>query len=365
MTSTPTTQRRTEVIQAAVWQAIGQIDLVQIEPAPLGSTDVEVEVASCGICGSDVHRFLEGQWSTPGQRLGHEFAGTVSALGADVVGLQVGDRVAVNPAVPCGDCERCAQGRTNLCSALRGAEGGLAHRVRIPNARVGRQVFVMPDSMTMDEGALLEPLSVAVRGVRREELDPQAPVLVAGLGSIGQCAVRVLLDYGIQNVIGVDSSPLRREAAGSVGAQVLAPAEVREYVLERWGEAISPYQRSGQLQGVFECSGASQALTQATELVRPGGFISLLGLYAEPPAVDINAAVQKELLLRGAFAYTPEDVQEAFRLASSGRLDLGALISDHFALSNVQQAFERQAATGESIKVMVHPEPQGSSPSRQ
>lgn len=342
-------------IDAAVWMEVGRIDLVPVTPPAVGPRDVEIEVGACGICGSDVHRFLEGQWSTPGQRLGHEFAGTVTALGQEVEGLSVGDRVAVNPAVPCLECDRCREGRTNLCSGLRGAEGGLAQRVRVPDAQLGRQIFLMPDSMTMEEGAFLEPLSVAVRAVRREQLPPGEPVLVAGLGTIGQCVVRVLLDAGVETVIGVDTSPVRRRAAEEAGALVLAPDEVRPVVLERWGQTVSPYQTSGALGGVFECSGAPSALAQALELVRAGGFVSLAGLFATPPAVDVNAVVQKELLLRGAFAYTMDDVQEAFALASSGRLGLAELVSDRFPLAQVQEAFQRQADTHSTIKVVVHP----------
>lgn len=345
----------TEQIDAAVWMEVGRIDLITITPPPVGPEDVEIEVGACGICGSDVHRFLEGQWSTPGQRLGHEFAGTVTAVGEQVEGLSVGDRVAVNPAVPCRQCPRCLEGRTNLCSGLSGAEGGLAHRVRIPGGQLGRQIFHMPDSMTMEEGAFLEPLSVAVRAVRREQLPQGEPVLVAGLGTIGQCVVRVLLDAGVETVIGVDTSPVRRRAAEQAGALVLAPEDVRTEVLERWGTTVSPYQVSGALGGVFECSGAPAALAQALELVRAGGFVSLLGLFAAPPAVDLNAVVQKELVLRGDFAYATDDVQEAFALASSGRLGLAELVSDRFSLSQVQQAFERQADTAASIKVLVHP----------
>lgn len=110
-------------MRSAVWQGIRSIALTDVDPPTPGPRDVVLDVAACGICGSDVHRYAEGAWAAVGMPMGHEFAGTVSAVGSDVVGLALGDRVAVNPAGPCGSCVQCTAGRTNLCAENRTARG--------------------------------------------------------------------------------------------------------------------------------------------------------------------------------------------------------------------------------------------------
>lgn len=348
-------------MRAALWEGIGSIALHELPDPEPGRDDLVIDVGACGICGSDVHAFAEGAWISAGARMGHEFAGTVRAIGADVDGIAVGDRVAVNPMGPCGTCPQCAAGNTNLCAQpVHGAGGGLADRVLVPRAELGRRVFRLPDTLSLEEGAFLEPLSVAVRAVRHADPDLAGPILVTGLGSIGQCVLRVLHARGATDVVGVDVSLPRLAAASAVGAAVLDARDgvdaLRERLHERWGTSNSPYQvGSGNVGTVIECSGAPPMLELATSVVRAAGTVALAGLTSSTPPVDVNTVVQKELRLRGSFAYTAEDAAEAFRLLAQGHVRVGDLITHRVPLERVGEAFTAQHAVHGSIKVMVLP----------
>lgn len=341
----------------ATWQGRRTIQLNDRSDSPLGCHDVLVEVRACGICGSDVHRYLEGVWVTPGMPLGHEFAGVVTQVGEEVTGLRPGDRVAVNPAVPCRECPACLEGSSNRCETRVMAQGGLGEHVLVPSAAAGEQLFVMPDTMSFEAGAFVEPLSVAVRAVRELRPDLAAPVAVLGLGTVGQCVLQVLRAYGARSLVAADLSASRREAATASGAAVLdAAKDLRGEIINRWGQTRSPYQVAGPLAAAFECSGAEPMVDLAVEMTRAGGGVAFLGLVRERPRVDLNAVVQKELRLRGSFAYTADDAREAFRLLSEGHVDVTGLVSHRFPLSAVGEAFETQRRADRSVKVLVVPD---------
>ena len=347
-------------MRAAVWQGIRSIALTEVEAPDPGPRDVVLDIAACGICGSDVHSYAEGAWASAGMPMGHEFSGTVSAVGDRVQALAVGDRVAVNPAGPCGECAQCAAGRTNLCAENpHSARGGLSDKVLVRDAVAGERLFVMPEDMRFEEGAFLEPLSVAVRAVRHAGPQVAGPVVVTGLGTIGQCVLRVLLAAGVPSVLGVDVSGPRLRVAAEAGAQVFdaRSGDVVQHVLDTWGTTSSPYQPgAGAVGTVFECSGAPAMIEAAVRVCRAGGTISLAGLTSRTPEVDVNTVVQKELRLLGSFAYTAADSQEAFALLRDRRVDVLPLISHRVPLSRVAEAFEAQHDVAGSIKVVVVPD---------
>ncbi|WP_326566975.1 zinc-binding dehydrogenase [Amycolatopsis rhabdoformis] len=185
------------------------------------------------------------------------------------------------------------------------------------------------------------------------------PIVVFGLGTIGQCVVQVLLAAGARDVIVVDTSPRRLAAAVSAGAhEALNPAtdDVRASLFASRGITSSPYQpRSGAIGAVFECSGAAPVLPLAFELARAAAPIAAIALAAKPLSVPVDDLVQKELRLLGSFAYAPGDCQEAFDLLVSRRVDVRPLISHRFTLAEITAAFEAQRDTAASIKVVVSP----------
>lgn len=228
----------------------------------------------------------------------------------------------------------------------------------VRNAVAGERLFVLPDGMRFEEGAFLEPLSVAVRAVRQVGPEVAGPVVVTGLGTIGQCVLRVLLAYGVPSVLGVDVSGPRLRVAADAGADVFdaRTGDLVEHVLDRWGTTASPYQPgAGAVGTVFECSGAVSMIDAAVRVCRAGAAISLAGLTSSTPQVDVNTVVQKELRLLGSFAYTAADAQEAFALLRDGRVQVLPLISHRVPLAEVASAFEAQHDVAGSIKVVVVP----------
>jgi 2-desacetyl-2-hydroxyethyl bacteriochlorophyllide A dehydrogenase len=346
-------------VRVATYRDIRSVELDDLDLDPPGPGDLVLDVGVCGICGSDVHSWLEGSWVLPGMPLGHEFAGTVVEVGDQLAGVSVGDRVAVNPLGPCRQCLQCRRGRPNLCAAPGGmAGGGLGDRVLVKDARVGERVFVLPESLPLEEAAFLEPMSVAVRTVRVAAPDLDEPVLITGLGTIGQCVVRVLSALGARTILATDTSPLRRDVAAQVpGVEVFDPAvsDMAAVLVERFGATVSPYRQATGLPVVLECSGAGPLLQFAVDVVRAGGTVCVVALTAEPSPFDVNPLVQKEVRLLGSFAYTPADVQEAFALLAEGRTAVGPLITHRVPLDDVNAAFAAQADTATSIKVMVSP----------
>ena len=354
----PETAVHTNRARVVTWEGIETLAVSEVDAPEAGDTDIIIDVGACGICGSDVHSYVEGAWIAAGVRMGHEFAGTVRALGSAVDGLVVGDRVAVNPAVPCQQCARCREGLFNLCGAMRGASGGFADQVTLSGARVGSQVFLLPDSMSFATAAFLEPLSVATRAVRMAAPPLDAPILVLGLGTIAQCVLQVLLAHGATDVIAVDVSERRREVARAAGAhEVIDPMadDLLATLLDSRGTLNSPYQVSGAIGAVFECSGSVAVLPAALELARAGAPISLIALASRHAELDLNMAVQKELRLLGSFAYTPQDCQQAFQLLASSRVDVAGLVSHTYPLRDITAAFETQRNAAESVKVMITP----------
>lgn len=210
----------------------------------------------------------------------------------------------------------------------------------------------------MEEGAFLEPLSVAVRTARIADADLAGPILVTGLGTIGQCVVRALSAWGARTILATDTSPLRRSVAARVdGVEVLDPGDVdvAAVLTERFGATTSPYRQATGVPTVIECSGAGPLLQFALDVVRAGGTVCVVALTAAPAPFDVNPLVQKEVRLLGSFAYTFADTQEAFRLLAERRVEVAPLITHRVPLDEVNAAFAAQADTSRSIKVMVAP----------
>lgn len=342
-------------MKAAVFRGIEQVQVEDVPEPEAGAEDVVVEVATCGICGSDLHTYLHGSFVEPGQVMGHEFAGRVIDVGDAVEGVAVGDRVTALPLVGCGQCPRCAEGRFNLCptawttAIAFGKPGGFAQRVRIPGAIVGANVFPLADGVSDEEGATVEPLAVAVHAVRLAPSVEGTTACVLGLGTIGQEVVQVLRAHGARRVIGLDISSLRLDAARELGAEAL---DASEGAAEALAAALGDDE---ELDVIFECSGAPVLATAALDAVRAGGTIVVLALYDDPVTFNPTSVVQKEIRLQGSIAYTSEDFAEAVELLRTRKARADVLITHREPLDRVAEAFREQLEKDTSLKVMVTP----------
>lgn len=336
-------------MRAVKWQANETLELDDIDEPTAQDGQALIEVAACGICGSDLHTYSHGMLARPGMVLGHEFAGTVlDAPGVD--GLQPGTRVTARAAIPCGHCGPCRAGNIHLCAGGAaqivgyGIDGAFAQRVVVPRAIVDQTVFALPDTVGDEAGALVEPLSVSLRAVRRCGDVEGKTVLVLGAGMIGLGATRFLKLAGAGRVVVADLSPLRREAALAQGAdEVVDPADTR------------PSDAVGKLADVaLEAAGAKATLNEALRGVRPGGVVTIAAVFGRKLDIAIDRFTEKELDVRGSFAYKDEFPAVIAALAA-GDVDPAAFISHRFALTDIQDAFRTQLDKERSLKVLVTP----------
>jgi len=330
--STPSTE-----MNAGVFVAPGEIRC-QRRPVPeIEESDVLVKVSSAGICGTDMHTFRHGGYTPPGLIIGHEFCGSVESVGAAVDDIQIGERVCINPMPDLG--------------LFR--DGAFAEYVCVKNAVRNQNVLPMPPHVSDEEGALIEPLAVALHGINRCALTEDSKVLILGAGSIGLCCQLILQSRGIDALLVADRAIARLALAEELGATAVNVEEqdLHQHAIEVFGQ-VEGFIPSPAIDLVIDCTGSEQALQNAIHLVKSTGSILVLGTYASPPALEMTLLVAKEIQLIGSFAYG-EEFSQALKLVAEGRLDISSLITHRFPLHEIDRAFRQQALADESIKVLL------------
>lgn len=341
-------------MRAAVYRGIADIAVEDVAAPTAVADEIVLAVDFCGICGSDLHSYSHGALVEPGQIMGHEFSGRVLEVGAEVSGIEVGERVTAMPITACEECARCAEGRFNLClpawrsAVAYGRPGAFAERVAIPNAELGRNVFKLGDVPARD-GATVEPLAVAVHAVKVAGEVAGRTALVIGLGMIGQQVCQVLLAGGAGRVIGLDLAPARLEIARGFGVEALDGSPGMKDALK---SVLAPGE---EIDLVFECSGVAPLLAGSLRAVRAGGTVAVLALYPGGVEIDPLRLVQKEIDLRGAFGFLPEDFADALELLREGRAVAEPLIDKTVPLAGIAAAFESQIGGTGAPKVLVDP----------
>jgi L-idonate 5-dehydrogenase len=328
---------------------IESVDVVAPEPG-----EVLLDIGAGGICGSDLHYFLDGGFGAIRVRqpiiLGHEVAGTVAALGAGVAGLREGDRVAVNPSNPCGVCEYCVRDEPQHCldmrfwgSAMRMPHVQGAFRRRLVVA--ARQCVPVGDTVSIGEAAMSEPLSVALHALAQAGDVRGRRVLVTGFGPIGGVVLLALRHAGAGEVTVTDvvDEPLaiaRRLGAAAALNVAAAP------------DALAAEERDkGRFDLAFECSGNPRALAQLIACTRPRGTIVQVGVGGAFE-VPMNSVVAKELRLVGSFRFHPE-FEHAARLIAHRKIDVRPLITATHPLAQAQAAFALAADRRAAMKVQL------------
>lgn len=335
-------------MKAAVFLGAGSIevrDLPDPEPEP---GEVVIRVGYCGICGSDLEAYATGMYET-GLVIGHEFAGTIVQIGPGVSGWQVGDRVVVSDALPCGVCQSCREGRLDACESLAMIgvthDGGMAGYVKFMAGGLCR----LPEGVSLRQGALAEPLSVALHGVRRSRLRPGDVALVMGAGPIGLLTLQCALLAGARRVAVTEVDPVRAALAGRLGA-----AAVLDPRRDNVGLALSRLTGGRGPDLVYICTGAPGPYRDAISLVRRGGQVFILGLCVEPVDADFMSVAMGELSIEGSFAGLAE-MPAAVEFIAQRRVDVEALVSHEISLEEVvEQGFRRLAAPGSgAVKILV------------
>jgi 2-desacetyl-2-hydroxyethyl bacteriochlorophyllide A dehydrogenase len=312
-----------------------------------GPGEVELAVAYCGICGSDLH-FRDVPELFPGGTVpGHELSGRITAVGGGVEDWRPGDRVSVLPFAQCGACEACRAGEEQVCPHAvangiglgTGRAGGYAERVLVD----ARMLFALPDELDDDAAALAEPVAVGVHAVDKAGVDPREPVAVVGAGPIGLVTALVLRARGFERIVVVSRNPARARAAEQLGLATVA----LEDATSDSGEAPA---------AVFECAGTPAAATLALELVRPLGRVVLVGIALEALSIPATAIVFKEAELVGALTYRRSEFADAIGLLAAGRIPADRLITAVVGLERAEEMFQMLTAPGNThLKVLLKP----------
>ena len=328
-----------QTMKAAVLHGIEDLR-VEAVPAPelCGPDYCIVRIGACGICGSDVHFFRHGRIGAfvveSPMSLGHEAAGTVVEVGAEVTGLKPGDRVAIEPGWTCRRCEFCKTGRYNLCSdvvflSCPPYDGAFAEFVAWP----ADFLYKLPENVSLEEGAMVEPFSVGLHAARRAGVRGGDWVLVTGAGPIGLCTLQAARANGATRIIVSDMVDSRLELAANLGATHtvnLGRADLREAVADLTG--------GRGVDVVFECSGAIPPVHDAVEVVKRGGMVQLVGNFMEElPQVPIQRMVERELTVSGLFRYV-NCYPPSIEMIATGKIDLKSLITHRFPLAETPEA---------------------------
>ena len=335
-------------MRVAVLSGPGDLS-VQERPEPhAGPGQVVVRVASVGVCGSDTHYYDHGRIGRfvveQPLVLGHEASGEVVELGAGVTGLRPGQRVSLEPGVPDLVCEQCRAGRYNLCPEMRffatpPVDGAFAELVAVHAAFA----HPVPDTMSDDAAALLEPLSVGIWACRKGRVTAGSRVLITGAGPIGLVSVQTALAFGATSVVVSDVNPSRLQLALDLGATEVVDARSASVLdLSRPPEVL------------LECSGFPPAIAEGVRALDRAGRAVLVGMGGDEVALPLSVVQERELELTGTFRYA-NTWPTAIDLVSSGRVDLDRLVTGTYGLADAALALTASRRDDSAVKAVVRP----------
>ncbi|MGI8755129.1 MAG: zinc-dependent alcohol dehydrogenase [Acidimicrobiales bacterium] len=338
-------------MRAAVMDGAGRLVVEEVPVPDVGATDALVAVDLCGICGTDLHMVLEG-WGEPGSWPGHEWTGTVEAVGSAVDRWQPGDRVVGGPPRRCGTCDACRRGRPSLCAQRQPSTGPERGAFATFTVAAADDLLAAPEGLDRRSAALAEPLAVAMHAVTQGRAEPGQRALVMGAGPIGALAIAALRARGVDDVTCVEPGDRRRRLATAVGATAtIHPDALVVPSIAEPGLVVD-----GAVDVVLECSGKRAAMEAGLAQLVPGGTLVLVGTGIEPPHLDPNRILLNELVVTGAFLYDHDGFERALDLLASGRLPLDALLEPgEVGLDGILDAMVDLAEGRRAGKVLVHP----------
>lgn len=317
-------------MDALVYEGPKELNLRKLPvPEPL-SDEVLIRVERAGICGSELSGYLgQNSLRKPPLVMGHEFSGTVTAVGAGVDKIRNGERVTVNPLISCDNCRNCKLGKPQLCVERQviGAArpGAFAEYVKVP----AKSVVKLPDSVSMDRGALVEPLACAIHAARLARFDPADHLLIFGAGPIGLLVLQVAQIAGLSNIVLVDLNQERLNIAADMGAQAVSSSEKAAKLAPSEGFDVT-----------VDAVGVDETRMDGTKLTRTGGRVVFSGLHEAESSLPVNVIIRNELQLMGAFCYNTWDFETAVAWLAADKVQLEPWI-EHFPLEEGRACFER------------------------
>lgn len=337
-----------------MWQQVmtapGQIEFRQI-PVPKPDADqVLVKIRRIGICGSDMHVYhgLHPFTKYPVTQ-GHEVSGEIVDVGSNVKDRSIGQKVTIEPQVTCGVCHPCRHGKYNLCEELKvmgfQTTGTASEYFAVDAAKT----TPLPDDMTFEQGAMLEPLSVAVHAVRRYQDIENADVIVIGCGPIGLLIIQTAKALGARSVLASDISDYRLNIAKNTGADFIVNSKKQDF-----GEAVKDAFGPDKADVIYDCAGNNTTMGQAIKYARKGSVIVLVAVFSGMANVDLAVLNDHELTLDTTMMYRHDDYLTAIELVEKGKIQLEPLLSKRFSFDKYLEAYKYiENNTEEAIKVMI------------
>lgn len=336
-------------MKAAILNGPGELQVLDKPRPQPAEGEVLVRVRFCGICGSDLHAFKTGMFPF-GLTIGHEYAGTVEAVGPGVESRLCGSRVTGTASLACRTCFSCRAGRDNICEAMNvigvTREGAMAEYVTVP----AESLCPLPPEMPLEFGTLVEPMSVALHGAGLVGAGQEDTAVILGAGPLGLCTLAELKRRGLRQVYVVEINETRAKTAERMGADaVLHP--VKENIESRLAQLTG----GGAADLVFECAGLPETIQNAGNLVRQGGTVVVMGICEVPVDIFFLGLVTREIQLRTSYGSTAGEFRRTADLLAAREVDLSPIVSRRIPLEQVyRQGFAPLLESGShDIKVLV------------
>ncbi len=337
-------------MRQAVMTEPGKIEFGEVQEPKAGAGEILLRIKRIGICGSDIHVYHGKHPFTPYPVVqGHEYSGVVEAVGKGVEDVKPGTLATARPQLVCGKCGPCRRGDYNVCEELR-VQGFQAPGCAQDLFVVPKERFVpMPESLTAEQGALVEPASVGAHSTARASDVSGKNAVVLGAGTIGNMVAQFVRCRGAKNILITDISDYRLEIAQKCGIENTSNAGK-----ESLADAVKRIFGEEGFQVAFEAAGVETTLSAAIENIEKGGEIVVLGVFGEKPCIDMSVVGEHELSLIGTLMYKHEDYVEAAQMIAEGKIITEPLVTKHFAFERYPDAYKYIDAKGDkTLKVMI------------
>lgn len=334
-----------------IMTAPGKMEFREVEMPKAGVGEVVVKMMTIGICGSDIHVYHgEHPFTSYPITQGHEVCGVIHEIGEGVSGFEVGQKVTVQPQLVCGECHPCRHGKYNLCENLKvmgfQAPGMGSHYFAVD----AKKVTPLPEDMSFDEGALIEPLAVGVHAARKMGDISGMSVAVLGAGPIGILVAQAAKGLGAKSVLITDVSDVRLEKAKECGVDFCVNTREKDF-----GAALVECFGPDKADVIYDCAGNNITIGQAIKYARKGSTIILVAVFAGMATVDLATLNDHELDLNTSMMYRNEDYLTAIELVKQNKITLKPLVSKHFAFKDFLEAYEYIDANREyTMKVIIN-----------
>lgn len=342
-------------MKKAVYYDTNHFEFEDIGELQIGSQEVLLKLGACGLCGTDIHKAMHNTVKSP-LVLGHEVAGTIVEIGDEITDYKVGDRVYLAHHVPCFTCKHCKRGHYSLCAQFKATNidpGGFSEYIRVPELNVKHTMGKLPEDMSFEIGAMVEPIACCLHGFNAIEMHPGDNVLIMGAGQIGNLQVQLAKHFLADKVIVSDINDYRLDKALEMGADgAIRPDK------ENTQERIEALTNGEGVDIIIISSGIGSLLTEAMDIISPGGTILVFAPFRdEPVLIPASRFFEEEIKVVGSYSSTPYNYTPALELLKKGVIQVDKMTTHRFPLSQLKEAIHLASDTSkEVLKVMMVPD---------